>query len=191
MKIVLINGKKRSGKDFFAKLLRNELVDKGHDAEVVSFAEPMKKIISTIFGCGVLDLEQYKNNPDSYKITVTEDKNHILSTDFRKVLQLFGTEGMKPIFGTDVWVQLLINAADELESKGVEYVIVPDFRFLIENVGDYTVKVHNDEVESACTDGHSSENELNDFNFDYCIDNTGYKNLEPQIQEFIKFLEQE
>jgi len=187
MKIILVNGKKRSGKDFFAAYLRDEIDRQGKKAIIRSFADPMKQIVSTTFGISVQDLEIYKNNPRDFKVFLSHHDLEFAETNFRKVLQLFGTEGMKPYFGDDVWVKLL---KDSVKDADVDYVIVPDFRFKIEAISSLTVRVRNKKIEEQCTDTHASENELNDFPFLREIDNTGLPDLGPQVKELIKFLEQ-
>ena len=57
-KLILINGLKRSGKDYTAELIEEIIGDIG----IVSFAEPMKKIISETFNISLEQLEDYKND---------------------------------------------------------------------------------------------------------------------------------
>jgi len=177
-KIILVNGKKRSGKDYFSGLLKQELESNGRTVQIMHLADPMKEIISTVFECTKDELEEYKNNPERFPVTVFEDTHGARDTDFRKILQLFGSEGMKPHFGDDVWAQLLMNKANKSND---DFIIVPDFRFLCEARSPYTVNVFNDDIN--CTDSHKSENELNDFKFKYTIDNTGHKDITSQVQE--------
>ena len=127
VKIILINGKKRSGKDYFARLLQDELYKNKKTSYVIGFADPIKEIISKTLNVSLSDLDTFKN--DKEKIIVRKNGFQEIITDFRQVLQTFGTEAMKPIFGDDIWVQLLIKKAKE---SNVDYVIVPDFRFLCE-----------------------------------------------------------
>lgn len=190
MKIILINGKKRSGKDYFANLVQEELDIQGYSSEIMSFADPLKQIVADTFDITMDQLDFFKN--EATPIGIQEAKYdgyecHKL-TDFRLVLQRFGTEAMKVWFGDDVWVNLLLERARDLD---VDFVLVPDFRFNIEAIdGSTTVKICNDDVEKNSTDQHISENELNDFTFDYLIDNTGYKDITNVVQEFVNQLVQ-
>jgi len=188
-KIILINGKKRAGKDFFAEKLQEELYKSQKTSAVMSFAKPIKQIIAATFGITEKELEDYKNDTENYGIEINSYPNNqpqvtIEYTNFRKILQNFGTEGMKPIFGDAIWARLLKEKAME---SSVDYIIVPDFRFLIEDIGDVTVKIINEDFDNS-SDTHASENELNDFKFDYTIDNTGYKNIDDQVQKFVQNL---
>lgn len=182
--IVLIAGLKRSGKDHIASMLDVALTAKGKTVERMSFAEPMKQIIATTLGMSVEALENFKNNPDVYKLEVysKEDEEVFHTTDLRNVLQQFGSEAMKPIFGDNVWQELLYSKA--LQSTA-DIVLVPDFRFPIEyKPFCTTIKIVNRELESA--DNHDSETSLKLFNFDYAIDNTGYKTVHSDIVKFVE-----
>lgn len=165
MKYILINGKKRAGKDFFASLLYTELVNAGHTAAVLSFADPIKDIMSVALNISRDELDEFKNGA----VPIYIQNKHV--SDARQVLQNFGTEAMKKYFGEDVWVDLLRSRA---EKTNADFIIVPDFRFFSEHLpGSVTVRVLNHDIVSA-SDLHRSENELNEFNFDYELDNTGY-----------------
>lgn len=182
-KLILINGKKRSGKDYFASMLQEELYKVKKTSEVMSFAGPIKEIISETLDISLSDLDKWKNDAES--IIVRDNGHQKIISNFRLILQKFGTEAMKKHFGEDVWQKLLIEKASK---SNVDYVIVPDFRFLCEDVpGSITIKIRNDEIEKNSTDNHRSENELNDFKFMYTIDNSDYKATTKDVQDFIKF----
>lgn len=165
MKYILINGKKRAGKDFFASLLKAELDNAGYTSEVLSFAGPVKDIMSIALNITHDELDEFKNN----KAPIYIQNKHV--SDARAILQNFGTEAMKKYFGEDVWVNLLRARA---EKTNADFIIVPDFRFFSEHLpGSTTVRILNDDICST-SDLHRSENELNEFVFDYELDNTGY-----------------
>jgi len=171
MRYILINGKKRSGKDFFAKMLSQELKKLGYSSEVMSFADPIKDIISTTLGISLEVLDEYKNKQAVLSIDGTE------CTNLRSVLQMFGTEAMKKYFGEHVWVNLLMSKAN----KSNDFIIVPDFRFLKEFIkNSITIKILNNH---NFIDTHISENELNDFRTDYVLDNTNYRLKEHDAKE--------
>ena len=58
MKIVLIAGAKRSGKDFSASLLKNKLPR----SEIFAFADPIKIMASETLGITVAEFDNFKNN---------------------------------------------------------------------------------------------------------------------------------
>jgi hypothetical protein len=187
MQLILVNGKKRSGKDYFAKMLSAELAKVGKTAEVMSFAGPIKEIIAETFDISLEDLDDYKNQARACGINHSKMDGHEFQklTDFRLILQKFGTEAMKKFFGEDVWVRLLSERA--YKSKA-DFIIVPDFRFLTEDVpGAITVKIKNANFDNS-GDTHRSETELNDFAFMYTFDNTNYPDISKDVQEFAKEL---
>lgn len=187
--IILINGLKRSGKDHTAGILREKLGEE--DVQTLSFAEPLKQVVADTFGITIEALETLKN--DSTPLFTEEAKingmEYYKFTDFRTILQRFGTEGMKPQFGEAVWANLALSKITEDYSR---FVIIPDFRFNVEsavikssNYRVITLKIRNDDLPTA--DLHASERELDDYDFDCSIDNTGYsKYLEQRVDEFIK-----
>lgn len=190
-KIIAFNGKKRSGKDYNAKLLKEKLEDNGYSVAIISFAYPIKDIIAKTFNISVDDVELYKNESDEYGLEIKVYPNNqpsgvIKYIDMREILQRFGTEAMKPYFGKAVWANLTYNKIEEI---GCDYSIIPDFRFPEEYREDIiTVKVKNDVIDNSSTDSHSSENSLNDFNFNYIIDNTGYCDTNSQLEKLIENL---
>lgn len=126
--VYMMNGLMRSGKDFTTNLLRQHLEDKGKSVEIIAFAEPMKQIVSTMFGITLDQLEEYKNNLERYHLVPIDmkDGNHGEHTNFRSILQLFGSEAMKTIFGTNVWSELAYN---KVETSKADVIIISDFRF--------------------------------------------------------------
>lgn len=177
--IILINGLPRAGKDTVADMI---IQLKGY--KKVSFATPMKKIISETFGISLQDLELFKNSPSTFDVRFSNK-----STNFREILQRFGSEGMKPLFGDSVWADLTYKKIKESNENNF---VVPDFRFMVEyqqpkntNVISLLVK----DKRELPLEGHASDVELyqNNFKFDYCIENTGtLQELEQKVLEFIK-----
>jgi len=129
--VYMMNGLMRSGKDFTTSLLKLHLEQQGKSVEVVAFAEPMKQIVSTMFGITLDQLEEYKNYQDRYHVVPVDmkDGNHGEHTNFRSILQLFGSEAMKPVFGKDVWSEL---AHTKVLASKADVVIISDFRFTTE-----------------------------------------------------------
>jgi len=172
--IILINGKKRSGKDHFAKLLSNELHKLHKTTEIMSFADPIKEIIACTLGINIKELDIYKNN-ENYTAAICREFNfasikHVKS--IRTVIQTFGTEAMQNVFGKDVWVNKLYERSKKSKA---DVIIVPDFRFLHEKISQFTINIIDNNIKSE--DSHASENSLDDFDFKYVIDNTGHPDL--------------
>jgi hypothetical protein len=187
--LILINGLPRAGKDTVADHIVSEF-----SAHKMSFATPLKSIIANTFGISLDELETYKNNTDEYGIELkvypdNQPQEVIKYTNFREILQLFGTEGMKPEFGNDVWSDLLYSKV--LKSNN-DLVVVPDYRFMCEyrpQSGIDIVRILVKDARELPTEGHASDIELyqNNVEFDYVIHNVGtlnelYDNVNSVIQ---------
>jgi len=161
--LILVSGYKRAGKDFVSYLLHKHL----DNSVIYSYATPLKKIIADTMNISLEELDDYKNNGEY----IMDSDNKTL-TDFRSVLQAFGTEAMKPWFGDAVWSDVFMR-----QDFQEDYIIISDWRFNIEyteakkvysNV--ITLRIIDDNIVNV--DPHPSETELDDFKFDYYIDNT-------------------
>ena len=187
--IILIAGKKRSGKNYTAEMLQNIFLRKNISCETFSFAEPLKDIVAKTFLITHSELEEYKNNPNRYKIMLRDtggDTSKEL-TDFRQVLNDLGTPIMKSYFGENIWVNLIENKIKKSQSN---VILIPDFRFPIEKLQMKDIKVITIRVNKEGLEPSNlvSENSLNDFVFDYEIDNNvvGYSILIIQLEGIIE-----
>lgn len=184
---ILINGKKRSGKDFCAGELKRSLESRGKTVQVLSIAAPSKRIVQSVFNITPQELDYFKNNQKDIKdikdIKVRKLGVKLVDLDFRQILQRLGTDSLSEMFGEHIWVDLL---KEEIRNSTTDFVIFSDFRFKKEHISTETVKIKNDCADT--TDSHSSENELNDFNFKYTIDNTNYQDITDQIEKLTNTL---
>ena len=165
--LILLSGFKRSGKDFVSDLLSKQL----EDSVIYSYASPMKEIIAVTMGITKEELDDYKNLGETiHRYTDFGETETI--TNFRSILQKFGTEAMKPWFGNSVWSDVFMR--QDFKNK---YIIIPDWRFNVEyeeakkvysNV--ITLRINDDNIVNI--DPHPSESELANATFDYTIDNT-------------------
>lgn len=182
LKKILISGKKRSGKDWTAAAIKSELETLGYSVDIIAFAEPMKDIIATTLGITPDELEQFKNNTKQFSCSVIENYDHSTehTTDFRKILQQFGNEAMKKYFGPTVWRDIAVNRINE---STADYVIVSDFRMPEEYLPDsISIKIHS---EASSTDSHSSETALDNWKFNFTLNNTNHQLTQSQIHEFV------
>ena len=169
--VILVSGYKRSGKDTTAKMMKEIIEENSYQkVEIMSFAEPLKFIAKTIFGISDEVLEIFKNDK---KEILCYDKNLeiVKLTDFREVLTKVGSDALKPIFGNDVWVKVIKN---EMLKSDADIIIIPDFRFLVENAfkNSVTIRINNDDIVNDTT--HPSETELDNFKFYFYIYNNLY-----------------
>lgn len=170
-KIILINGKKRAGKDYIANILKEKL----GNCEIMHYADALKQIISETFEISLEELENFKN--ENVEIIFNNRK-----TTFRRILQCFATEAIKPVFGNNIWKRIVL---EKIKETNAEYIIIPDFRFPEEYIEDsLTVKVLGGEQ----LDSHISEHALNNFKFDYIIDNTKKEDLTHWIDTLLKII---
>ena len=223
--IILVNGKKRSGKDFFTEVF----LENSDDFEHFSIARSLKLTASHILGIHLDDLEDYKNaglchsvdkelyknnfrielehmakilypdgvplhimknifyfKPEQLSVFKTAEElkvpdelimDDIAYVDARLFLQHMNV--FKILFENDnIWIDLTIQEI----AQGSDNYIISDFRFPNEcsALEDYfglnnvtTVKIigknyyDHDEY-----DNHASERSLDDFKFDYHVNNT-------------------
>ena len=173
--IIQLSGRKRSGKDWTAAAIKQQLELHGYSVEVMSFAEPLKDIASIILDMPLSDLELAKNSGCS----VYNGTEYL--TTFRSMLQKLGTEAMKKYFGKSVWYDLLIN---RIEQSSADYILVPDYRFPEETIpGALTVRIYSTSVD--LTDNHISETALDNHIFDHVLDNSNKQLTESDIARFV------
>lgn len=176
MNIIGISGKIGSGKGTVTKLLM-ELNEKFEER---FFAEKLKKFVADLAGV-------------NYELTLTQEGKNTFVESFNmtlgEMLQTIGTNAMRDNFDKDVWAKSVFTT---LSTDG--YYLLSDFRFT--NEGDYikknggvTLRINrpnNPVAENSGRDlNHSSETELDDYDFDYVIENDGtYQELIDKVEVF-------
>lgn len=184
--IILVSGFKRAGKDTISSMIAIALAKFGKSSKIRSFAEPMKFIGATALNINLEQLDTFKNNPDRYKLQIidTHSSGLVHVTNCRSYLQQLGTEATKPVFGEEVWADLLYSRASR---AFVDYVIVPDFRFIAEyRKPAIVIRVESNMASTG--DLHSSETELLGFPFDYTLNNDDYQITQTHIDNFVEGL---
>ncbi len=205
-KIIMINGKKRAGKDFFADSIINKNFTK------IAVAFKLKEIAYEIAGKEYDVMEEYKNNNVPFEIDIEDfdikfrkalikhyryakyDDNNIIEfiesfnvrslpifvdgyekVDARLFLQHMNI--FKNIFFNDnIWIDYTVDLIKSTKGN----IVISDFRFPYEYeaLSDNFTKVITAKVigknyyDVDEYDNHSSETSLNDFEFDYHINNT-------------------
>ena len=172
MRILTISGKAESGKDTTAQQLRDELEDLGYGVLICHYADLLKYICKQYFGW------DGKKNDEG-----------------RAILQKVGTDTIRkknPEFWIDFVATILEFFADEWD-----YVLIPDARFPneIESMRQrgYDVKsirIERPNYDNHLTDEqrqHQSEVALDNYKFDYHINNPG--NMEGLNKEVKKLIE--
>lgn len=194
-RIILLNGKKRSGKNFIGGLLNKYLTNVGLKIKEVSFAYHLKNDVCIMLGITMDELEYHKDLGTEFQIG--EKKFSI-----RTILQKYGTE-VRRAENDDIWLE---RAMPDIFDNDADVIIVTDWRFKSEHAYltsnavhendlrdcDYDVidvNIQNDNIVS--TDTHASENDLNDFVFDNIIKNdTVYDDEDEAYQELKWYFEE-
>lgn len=154
-RLIGLSGYARSGKDTIADLLAQR-----HGYTKVSFADPMREAL-------------YHLNPnidfDGYRVNLREivdaegwEELKAHSEEYRPLLQRFGTEVGRTLWGQSFWV-------DQALSKVAGPTIFADVRFAneadaIRNAGGVVWRITRPGV--AATNGHASEVSLDGYQFD-------------------------
>ncbi len=165
--VIGISGKKRSGKDTVA-----EIIMATHSNSVkYSFAAPLKAQVA--MACNV-SLDFIDKNKDN----------------FRLILQGWGTDFRRKLYGENYWIDKTDDAISRFGN--FKHIILPDVRFeneydYVKSKGGIVIRVNRTRDENNCkpyVDNHSSEISLDNFKFDYTIDNNG------TIEELIEKVKQ-
>ncbi len=160
--IIGLHGQKQAGKDTVA----NYLVEH-YNFERVAFADKLKDAVCALFDITREDIERWKLEPTiaveigEYSLESDVGKNSefafVKSMTFRQMLQRFGTEMGRDVFGQDFWVELLLESLD----KNKDYAI-SDVRFLNEiaaikncEVGNHIIYIDRPDI--VDNDTHQSE----------------------------------
>lgn len=160
--IIGLSGYARSGKDTAADHLISN-----YGFTRYSFAAPMKEAMyrlnPIVFSDSIGEF-RYKNLVDVYGL----DKAKESYPEIRRLLQIFGTEVGREMFGANFWVDLTLNSITDGNA------VISDVRF--KNEAD-AIRAAGGEIWRINRFGigpvtnHSSEVDLDDYNFDHLINN--------------------
>lgn len=155
MKVLGLTGLKQSGKDTCLELLTKYLAPL--PVVRLGFADALKEDICKMVGCDLDFLLKHKDN-------------------FRLLMQTYGTEVRRELFGKDYWVKRAGKTLLELAELEVPpyLVVFPDVRFLNEaefvtSIGGKIWKVVRQIMN---TDTHASETEQSQIKCDSFVCNT-------------------
>ena len=160
--IIGLSGYARSGKDTAA----DHLVSK-YGFTRYSFAAPMKEAmyrLNPIVSSDAIGNFRYKDLVDVYGLDKAKDSH----PEIRRLLQVFGTEVGRDMFGQNFWVDLALNNAKE------NLVVISDVRFKneadgIKAAGGQVWRINRLGI-GPVTD-HASEIDLDDYEFDHIVSN--------------------
>lgn len=193
MKIIGLVGKKRSGKNLFADIVKDSYKDK--IVKTYAFADPIKKAISEMFGWSLEYIENKKEVEDSF-----------YGISPRQVLQNLGTqwaqynlpdycESFKNVSGRKLWCKRFHQWLKK--DHNFDYTFLTDVRFPHEieyvNTQIYFIKslfVRIKRTDMKILDNHESESYIDNLSVDYEIENNGnYNNYKNNILRLIEKIE--
>lgn len=176
--IIGLSGYARSGKDTAADHLVAE-----YGFTRYSFAAPMKEAmyrLNPIVSSDAIGSFRYQNLVDVYGLDDAKDSY----PEIRRLLQVFGTEVGREMFGPNFWVDLALNSAKE------DKVVISDVRFKneaegIKSAGGQVWRINR--LGIGPVTNHASEIDLDDYQFDNVIDNNySVQDLNSVIDDIIK-----
>lgn len=168
--IIGLSGRMGSGKDTAAEIIR-ELTG---DYEIKRFAGKLKDVAQLLTGIPAADFNRQevkqKHLGEEWGMTV------------RQLLQRLGTDAVRNGLNENAWVLALFA-----DYKGSENWVIPDCRFpneydAIKKRGGIVVRVERGE---RLQNVHPSESALDNYDFDYLIDNNGSLD---ELREKVEFL---
>lgn len=133
----------------------------------LSFASPVKESLFVVLsGLGVEAPERYLWGDWKHKVI----PGMYCTGGF--LMSAYATSFMRDTISQDIWVNILLQKIQ----NGINYV-VDDLRFPNEfAIMDYTVNIIRPDVEPRHGRLPKSEGQLDDYRFDYLIENTGTLN---------------
>jgi hypothetical protein len=165
-RLIVLHGLARSGKDTAAGMMKKELEKKGHSVEMMAFADPLKEIGCIMFNMTRQELEDKKEEVDSW-----------VGKSPRWFLQEFGTGFVRANIDPNFWAK---NLKKKVDKTTADFVIVTDCRFqneiiMADDMEAITIKVvreNKDAIELEATK-HISEQGLMDGLFQHIVHNNG------------------
>ena len=213
MTLIAFSGRLGSGKDTAGERLA-AMVDV--PTYQLSFARLLKESAAALFDIPVKDWETYKNDPDAKvllqvgwdeaeivqdhtddgdPITNPVDVPHIVKEfTAREVLQRYGTEAHRKVFGDDFWVDQAMVTYDANQERNKFLFYVTDCRFSNEalavlNRGGVVVRVTGANEETGT---HASEtplpNEYITFDIDNSIRDDNFAALDHMLKGLANYL---
>lgn len=170
--------------------------------QIKKFAGKLKQVVSVLTGISIEDLEkeEVKNSylPDNWNSFTNEFGLHNIKTKHRytvrEFLQKIGTDALRNVIHPNIWVNALFadykptdrRTMQDPDDSNIEYPswIITDVRFsneakavrdrdgILIRVDSKFIDHKNKITRVDFFDDHESETALDNFNFDYYIDNS-------------------
>lgn len=163
VEILGLSGWARNGKDTVA----DHLISK-YGYERISFAAPMKEALYRLNP--KITIDNVVSTPIRIGVDVygwDDLKTH--GPEVRELLQRFGTEVGRELWGEDFWVNAAIDTIEDGSRVVVSDVRYPNEADAIKKLGGEVWRIVRPGFGAA--NGHASEHALNDYKFDHILDN--------------------
>lgn len=167
--VIGINGDKGHGKDTLAKIILDSYPE--YKSKRIAFADPLKKEVATILRIPLLFIVSER------RVLQWIEDNKSNRKWVRKLLQIWGTEVRRNLYGQYYWISKFLNEINNARCEGCRLIVVPDMRFKNEftcirgMLNGKTIKVVRGGL--ANKDSHISENDIRDMQFDFTVHNDG------------------
>lgn len=164
LEVLGLSGYARSGKDTVA----DHLVEtQGYTR--ISFADPMREALVALDP--VIHLGGYPIGVAAAVRMVGWEKLKGMSSDIRPLMQRFGTEVGRAMFGENFWVELALSRIPDGSKVVFADVRFPNEADAIRDLGGEIWRIERSGVEAV--NAHVSERALDDYTFDATITNAG------------------
>lgn len=166
--IIGLSGYARSGKDEAAKVL----VEK-YGFERIAFADKLRDFLYALnpkVGRKWLFREvRLRDVIDEYGWDGYKESKHV--SEIRPLLQRLGTEAGRNVLWDSIWIDAAFHGLDPAGNYVVTDCRFPNEAEAVRERGGSVVRITRSGVGPA--NGHASETSLDDYEFDYRIDNSG------------------
>jgi hypothetical protein len=178
--IIGLTGKKSSGKDTIA----NYLVSK-HGFIKLSFGEAVKDIVHIITGW---DRDLIEGSTEESRIFRETIKHKMYNKTCRELMQIVGTDLFRNHFDENIWINIVINKINKINSYVISDVRFDNEANAIKNEGGILIKINRTRTSSSSSfnsDLHISESGIS-IPIDFEILNDGISNnYMKEIDNFI------
>lgn len=163
--IIGFAGKKGSGKNFAASVVKQLALDEGFTVEEIAFADPLKAMLK--HGLGLTD-DQLNN----------QDLKNVIDMRYhqtpRQMMQSLGTDWGRYLVSHDIW---LVRMRQRIAESNADVILVTDVRFdneadLVRSLGGYIAEIIKPVGLDDDVDNHESEKGITLLSHDYMIPNS-------------------
>lgn len=162
--IIGLSGYARSGKDTVASILKDD------GFERIAFADGIREALYALNPI-IRGLESGEWDHLQTYVDFLGWEKVKLWPDVRLLLQTFGTEVGRQMFGEDVWIKYALKKVEFRYDYVVTDVRYPNEADAIRELGGQVWRINRPGFEPA--NSHVSEVAMDNYRFDYVLDNSG------------------